>query len=299
MRLPSRGSSPTVPRILRGEARAWTAVVLLLVSRGTPAAAQESGGRPARPVYRLDLYLTTHDQWRGIRRNAHPVVQSDGMAGVAWGRVSLSAGGWTSLELGDTRSEPRPDLRSGRAGFSQTTLWGQAAYRSGSVTLTAGAIHDRYRRVGPDPSTTEVYGSARYQRGRWTGALSLWHAVDGAHGSYLEPRLAFHHFANPFAGPAVDWTTSLSAGFQLGQRDPDAASLPGPEDSGLTLIALGSAIRLAVNLAPRLALFARTGPELQISRDPAAKRGRNGGQADVRFWWPAQLGLSWPVEKRE
>ena len=71
------------------------------------------------------------------------------------------------VELGNTKLEPRPDLRAGTLGFSTTSVWGQVAFATRRWTVSGGAIRERYRRVGPDPAVWEVYGNVRYQQGRW------------------------------------------------------------------------------------------------------------------------------------
>lgn len=263
--------------------------------------AQAVAHRPEWLVRRADVYLATRERWRGIRRNAHPLLQSDLLVGLALGGLSLSGGGWAAVESGDTRAEPRPDLRAGSLGFSTASVWGQVAGGTGGLTLATGIIRDWYRRVGDDPAVTEVYLTGRFQRGRWTPSVSLWHAVTGAHGAYLEPAVAFHHFINPFAGPVLSWTSTLRAGFQLGERNPDGgAGVPGPEQTGFTHAGLGSSIRAAIPLGSDLSLLASLGGELQWSEDPATRRRRDGDTAArLALWWPFQVGLSYPLGRPE
>lgn len=249
---------------------------------------------------RLDLYATTRLDWRGVRRNAHLATQADAMAVAAYRVVNASVGAWTSMELEENAGEPRADLRAGAAGPTQRTLWGQLGYRKGDLSLALGAVRDWYTRAGDDPATVEAYAVVRLQAGRWSGAISVWESVDGIEGTYLEPALVFHHFVNPFAGPAVTWASGLRGGIQIGERNPDAGpSVPGPEGNGLTHVVLDSRIRATVYLGSGLALVAATGPELRINRDPATRRGRDGSEAGVRLWWPAQAGVSWPLRGRE
>lgn len=243
--------------------------------------------------------MTTRDLWRGIRRNAYPVTQMDGVLGVALGAVSLSGGVWASVEMGDTRHELRPDLRADDRAPSQWTVWGQVAARRARLAVAAGILQDSYVRTRPDPTVTELYATARLDAGRWMPSFSLWHAVDGADGDYLEPAIAFHHVVNPFAGPAAAWTSTLRAGIQVGHREPDGgAAVPGPTGVGLTHIALSTTFRLTASLRHDFGFALSFGPEVQVNRDPATKAHRDGSDAgDVRVWLPVQIGISWPFRR--
>ena len=265
----------------------------------TPLHAQATPEQPAWLLRRADLYFATRERWRGIRRNAHPVLQGDALAGVRLGRFTASAGGYGAVELGNTKRERRPDLRAGTLGFSTASVWGQVAFATRRWTVSGGAIRERYRRVGPDPVVWEAYGNVRYQQGRWAVSAGYWQAVDGAEGSYIEPAVTFYHFVNPFAGPIITWSTSLAAGIQLSERNPDAgAVVPGPEEEGLTHVVLGSAIRAAVPLVAGSALLLEIGPHLQVSLDSAARRRRDGSQAaPLALWCLLRAGISYPLRR--
>ena len=282
------------------------ATLLAVVQLGTAVAASERlsaqavMGNPEWLVRRVDVYVSTRDRWRGVRRNAMPWVQGDLSAGVRWSGLSLSAGGWAAVETGSTEEEPRADLRAGSLGMTAATGWVQAAASTGGLVTSVGVVRDWYRRTGSDPAVTELYGSARLQPGtRWSFALSAWHAVSGAGGTYLEPAWGFHHFINPFTGPVLSWTTALRAGFQAGARDPaGGAKVAGPEGTGLTHVALSSTVRGAWPVGYDLALLFALGPELQYGRDAAARRRRDGSRGPpLGFWWPLQVGLSYPVRR--
>lgn len=281
--------------------RRFTLAALTLISAFPDAVAQALPEKPAWLVRRANVYIVTRERWRGIRRNAYPLLQGDVVAGLKLGRLSLTAGGYGAVELGDTRDEPRPDLRAGTLGFSTATVWGQLAATSGGLTVSAGAIRDWYRRVGDDPVVSEIYTTARWQRGRWTSSVSYWHVVKGADGAYLEPAVAFHHFINPFTGPVVAWSTTLLAGFQIDQRDPGGGpAVPGPEDTGLTHVMLASTVRAAVPMFANFSLLLDLGPHLQWGIDPAARRRRDGSEAaQLALWWPLQIGVSYPLRRPE
>jgi hypothetical protein len=237
--------------------------------RPEPSAAQDVTAR-------VDLFETTRLDWRGIRRNAHWATQADAWLVAGTRGWSFGAGAWTSLELSSTLDEPRPDLRAGPPGPTQWSLWGQLGYRRQHLVLTAGVIRDWYVRPDNDPATTEAYVAGRLQAGRWSGSLALWESLDGVEGAYLEPAVSFHHLANPFAGPAV----------------------PGAEGTGFSHAILDSHVRAAFHLVRDVTLVAMTGPQLRFNRDSAVKRGRDGAEADVRFWWPLQAGVSFPIPRR-
>lgn len=264
------------------------------------AAAQHHAVERVAAAGRLDLFGSTLLEWRGIRRNAHPAIQADATGTLAYRGLIAAAGWWTSLELAGTADEPRPDLRAGAAGPTQASLWVQAGYRRGGLALTAGAIRDWFVRPAGDPATSEAFAAVRYQAGRWSGSLAYWESLSGVRGAYFEPAVAFHHIVNPFAGPAASWTSGLRGGFQLRERDPAAGvSVPGAVGTGLTHVIIDSRLRATIYLGSGLGLVAATGPELHFNRDPATRRDRDGAEAGVRFWWPVQAGLSWPLPRRE
>jgi hypothetical protein len=273
--------------------------VLLCVS-AQGAAAQWGRAPGPELVWRTNLIETNRLEWRGIRRNARLVTAADLSATLLHRGMSASAGLWTSIEPASTRNEPRPDLRAGGAGPTQWSFWGQLGYRRGPLSLAAGVVHDAFVRPGDDPSTTDGYITGRLQAGRWSGSLSLYESLAGVGGGYAEPSVTFHHFVNPFAGPAVTWSSTLRAGVQLGERDPEAGALvPGPEETGLTHVVAETRLYTAIPVARSAAILLATGPQLRFNRDPATKRGRDGSSADVRFWWFAQAGVSLPVRRRE
>ncbi len=281
-----------------GAVAVWTGLALLPIVRPDAAVAQT---RDALSITaRADAGLLTRDRWRGIRRNAHPVSHVDGLLGFLLGDFSVSAGAWTSVESGSTSGEVLPELRAGGWGPSQWSVWTQLAYRRGPLVISGGVLRDEFVRLVDDPAVTELYGSARLQHGRWSGSFAFWHAVDGATGTYLEPGIAFHHFVNPLTGPALSWTTTLRAGVQASRRIPDAAAVPGPTETGLTHVALGTGLRVALNIGWELALVLGAGVEAQLNVDPATKRHRDGSDAGkLRLWAPLYAGISVPLRRPE
>jgi hypothetical protein len=271
-------------------------VTAMLLGSATPAWTQAPR---LEPIVRVDAVAGTRDLRRGIRNNAHMVGDLDAVLGLQHGTVSLTVGAWSQFEANATRREPRPDLRAGPAGLTDWSAWLQFAHRTRRVTLATGVIRDFYRRVGADPAVTEIYGSVRLQAGRWSPSLSAWQATAGAGGLYLEPSLAWHHLANPFAGPAIIWTSTLRSGFQIGPRRPEGgAKVPGPMGTGLTFLSLNSSVRPEVDLGP-VALLMGIGVEAQINRDDATRLRRDGTRRGwFRVWAPLQLGLSYPSRRR-
>lgn len=262
------------------------------------AAVQTRAVEPLAGAARVDLFGSTLLEWRGIRRNARSVVQADATATAGYQGLTATVGGWTALELTGTGDEPRPDLRVGGAGPAQWSLWAQVGWHRPGVAVTLGAIRDWYVRPSADPSTAEAFAAVRAQAGRWSGSVSLYESLDGVHGAYLEPAITFHHFLNPFTGPALSWSTGVRGGFQLGSRNPEAGpAVPGAEGTGFTHLIVDSRLRVTIDVAWQLAVLVATGPELHFNRDPATKRGRDNFQADVRLWWPLQAGLSWPLRR--
>jgi hypothetical protein len=256
-------------------------------------------GQSARQVAvigRVDLFATTRDIRRGIRNNAEPLGELDAVVGLERNGLALTAGAWSAFEPQETRDEPRLDLRVGPAGLSDWSAWLQLTRRVERLSLSAGARRDWYRRVGSDPAVTELYALARLDVGSWSPSLSVWQAVSGADGLYLEPLLAFHPLRAPFVGRVADLAATVRAGFQIGRRNPDGgAKVPGPVGTGLTYVSLGTSIREGFWLVGSLSFVSIVGVEVQYNRDPATRVRRDGRRQDCRFGLraPIQIGLSY------
>ena len=269
------------------------ALALCAIAASTAGYAQAPPPPARSALLRADVFVSSRHHWRGIRRSDAPVLHADAAGGLRLGRFSLTAGGWTGLELQEADGRRHSDLRSGHWGLAEWDGWGQGAARLGPAILAMGVLRSTYLRQPEHPSVTEVYGWGQIHFNRLAVSLGVWHAVRGAEGTYVEPSIAFHHFINPFSGPAISWTTTATAGVQAGRRHP-APGIPGATGTGLTHAALTSAVRLAVNVGPAALVFAMS-PVIQVSRDPATY----GNESDIRFWWPFQAGISWPLRRPE
>ena len=269
------------------------ALALTAIAAGTAAYAQAPPPPARAALVRADVFVASRHHWRGIRRSDGLVLHADAAGGVRLGRFSLTTGGWAGLELQEADGQRHSDLRSGHWGLAEWDGWTQGAARMGPAILAMGVLRSTYLRQPEHPSVTEVYGLSQIHFNRFAASLGIWHALQGAEGTYFEPSIAFHHFINPFSGPAISWTTTATAGIQAGHRHP-APGIPGATGTGLTHAALTSAVRLAVNVGPAALVFAMS-PVIQVSRDPATYGNGN----DVRFWWPFQAGISWPLRRPE
>ena len=270
-----------------------TAAQLLLVLAPGVAGAQAPPPPGRSALIRADVFVSSRHHWRGIRRSDAPVLHADAAGGVRLGRFSLTAGGWAGLELREADGVSHSDLRPGHWGLAEWDGWGQAAARLGPAILAVGLLRSTYLRQPEHPSVAEVYGLGQIHFHRFAVSLGVWQSIRGAEGTYVEPSIAFHHFINPFSGPAISWITTATAGVQAVHRHP-AQGIPGATGTGLTHAALTSAVRLAVNVGPAALVFVMS-PVIQLSRDPATY----GNGSDIRFWWPFQAGVSWPLRRPE
>jgi hypothetical protein len=242
-------------------------------------------------IWRADLTGVTQYYWRGLRMNDHFALQPDAALGYARNGLSASIGGRAS---GDSELDGFfQDY------FQEFDAWGQVAVRRGGVTASLGAVRFWYRASGLlTAHSTEAYGWLRWQTGRWAPAVEAWTAVQGAHGTYLEPSITRYHIANPFAGPGASLSSRLSAGFQLGDRNPDSPLIPGPARAGLTFVELSTVLRVALDLGP-VTLVTSLGPSLRVNRDPAAKLQPDGSSDELRLSFPLQVGFALPGRKRQ
>ena len=242
-------------------------------------------------IWRADLTGVTQYSWRGIRRNDHFALQPDLALGYAHNGYSVSIGGRAS---GDTELDEFFDDY-----FQEFEAWGQLAVRKGGLTASLGAMRFWYR--APASATvhsTEAYGWIRWQLGRWAPAVQAWTGVQGVHGSYIEPSITRYHIANPFAGPGASLSSRLSAGFQLGDRNPDSPLIPGAARTGLTFVELATVLRVALDLGP-VTLVTSLGPALRVNRDPAAKLQPDGSSDKVHLSFPLQVGFALPGRRRQ
>ncbi len=259
-----------------------------MVAPGTAQGQREDAG-PF--VWRADLTGLTRYYWRGIRMNDHFALQPDAALGYARNGFSATIGARAS---GDGELDDFIDEY-----FTELNAWGQVAVRRGGVTASLGAMRFWYRvPSGPTVHTTEAYGWIRWQSGRWAPAVQLWTAVQGAHGSYIEPSLTRYHIANPFAGPGASLSTRLRAGVQLGDRDPDSPLIPGPVGNGLIFVELATTLRVALDMGP-ITLVSSVGPALRINRDPTAKLQPDGSSDKVQLVVPFQVGFALPGRRRQ
>ncbi|MEP7325145.1 MAG: hypothetical protein ABI836_04280 [Gemmatimonadota bacterium] len=242
-------------------------------------------------VWRADVTGVTRYSWRGIQMNERFALQPDLALGYAHNGYSVSAGGRAS---GDSKLD---DLL--HEYFQELDVWGQVAVRQGGVTAALGAMRFWYRVPSLEAvHTTEAYGLFRWQTGRWAPAVQAWSGVQGVHGVYFEPSLTRHHIANPFAGPGASLSSKLSAGFQLGDRNPDSPLIPGPVRTGLAFVELATVLRVALDLGP-VTLVSSFGPALRFNRDPTAKLQPDGSSDKVHLSWPLQIGVALPGRNRQ
>jgi len=268
-----------------------SAALLCLAACAAPACAHGQLQDAGPFIWRADLTGVTQYSWRGIRLNDHFAVQPDLALGFANKGYSVSVGGRAS---GDTELDGFFNDY-----FHEFDAWGQLAVRKGGLTASLGAMRFWYRApASATAHSTEAYGWIRWQLGRWAPAVQAWTGVQGVHGSYFEPSITRYHIANPFAGPGASLSSRLSAGFQLGNRNPDSPLIPGPARSGLIFVELATVLRVALDLGP-VTLVTSFGPELRVNRDPAAKLQNDGSSDKVRLMWPLQVGLALPGRRRQ
>lgn len=265
---------------------------LIILAFLTGSAAAHGQLQDAGPfIWRADLTGVTQYSWRGIRMNDRFALQPDVALGYAHDGYSASVGGRSS---GDSDlDEFFHDY------FQEFDAWGQVALRRGGLNAALGVMRFWYR--APAAATvhsTETYAWLRWQLGRWAPALQAWTGIQGVHGTYLEPSITRYHIANPFAGPGASLSSRVSAGFQLGDRDPDSPLIPGSTGTGLIFVELATVLRVALDLGP-VTLVTSFGPSLRMNRDPAAKLQTDGSSDKLHLSFPLQVGVALPGRRRQ
>jgi hypothetical protein len=266
----------------------WILIFTAGVSlRAVPVQAQTEIG--------IDLGLMTSYVWRGLTLTNKPVVQPAVYVSFPVGNASITAGAWSSIDLGKY-DDPTDDisLSGGSSGFNLAELepYAEVSIPAGKATVTGGVVGYVYpnsadapgfgRRTS-DANTLEIYGKLGWDA-LLSPELSVYYDLDKIKGAYIEGGLSYSLAASDQT--SVD--LGALAGFNAGRvvRD-DPRELANYSDDGFTHLDLSAAIPFttgSLSITPAVHLVV-TGDEFTKVTSPA-------NQSDLKLWGGVSIGWS-------
>jgi hypothetical protein len=200
---------------------------------GTPASAQVTLG--------WDVAGFSSYVWRGLSLTNKPVIQPDAYLTIPLGKASLTAGGWSSIDIGKY-DNANNDISEGggTSAFNLTEFdwWGEIGIPVGVATLTGGAtgyIYPNDAGFTKDFNTVEVYGKIALST-VLSPKLSAYYDVDKVKGIYIEGSVS-HGFP---IGPK-SLTLGALAGYSNNEQ-PSSDPSANFADNGLTHVDLSASM---------------------------------------------------------
>ncbi|HSL71715.1 MAG TPA: hypothetical protein VK864_15820 [Longimicrobiales bacterium] len=241
-----------------------------------------------------DVVMRSMHVWRGVTRSSRPVLQPSLFA--AWQPYgwTVTAGIWSSSELGGLEAGHLTDAGADRH-HAEINYWLEGHTRIDGIDLRLGTVRFDLRgdslRSGRSNTfdTGEVYGAVMVPITDLTlvGA-ALAYDYDAVRGAYLA--LQGQHHAPFLSLPSLMASLVLTAdaGFTLGQEtDPERLTEVGYfADRGLTHVTVSTALRVTFE---RVGAF--LGGSFQFNEDAAARRIRFAERNWRKSWLEAGVSL--------
>ena len=265
---------------------------ILLAAPAHEAAAQTEVGA------QLDLFSAY--VWRGVTYTNKPVAQPDVWISFPAGNASITAGGWTNIELGKY-DDPDDDISEsgGLSAFNVAEFnpYAEVSFSNGKAAITGGVIGYLFPNdlddapnggLDSESNTWEVYGIVGFDV-PLAPEISLYYDFDKVKGAYLEGGVSH---SVPL-GESHTLDLSGLVGLNLGQGfDEDAESF-NFEDDGLTHLDFGAGVPLtagAFSITPVV--------HLQVSADEFTKfHSPSSDGSDFKLWGGVSIGWSNAVEE--
>ena len=244
----------------------------------------------------LDLFSSY--VWRGVSLANKPVAQPDVWVSFPAGTASITAGGWTSIEIGKYDGSDDISESGGLSAFNLAEFnpYAEVSFGAGKATLTGGVIgyiypNDTDNGLNSDFNTWEIYGKVGLDT-PLAPELSLYYDIDKVNGAYLEGAVS-HSLA-------LDENHTLDlgalAGFTAGQNfDPDSDDFTNNfEDNGFTHLDLSAGVPLTAGMFSITPVL-----HFQIGVDELTKFTSLSNESDVKLWGGVSIGWSNAVEEEE
>ena len=269
-------------------------VVIGVLSSAVPAHAQATFG--------VDLDLFSSYVWRGLSLTNRPVAQPSVWVSFPAGGASITAGGWSNIDLGrydDLADHIGESGGSSAFNFAEFDPYAEVSFPAGVATLTGGVTAYIYPNDETAPNdfgllttasnTVEIYGKVGLDV-PLSPELSIYYDVDKIKGAYIEGSVG-HSLA---ASEKVSIDLGAVAGFSAGQgisEDLDESS--NFEDNGFTHLDLSAGVPFSagvLSITPVLHLVITGDERIKISSPSNIDKG-------AKLW--GGVSLSWSNEEEE
>jgi hypothetical protein len=250
----------------------------------------------AQTTVGADLYLYSSYVWRGLTLTNHPVLQPDLYVTIPAGNASITAGGWSSFDLGkhdDINNDISESGGTSSFDLAEFDWWGEISYPVGKVTLTGGATGYIYPNTATPTSvsglltkannTVELYAKAAVDA-PLSPKVAFYYDVDKIKGAYFEGGITY---ALP-ASEKVSVNLGALAGFSAGQGV-KAGEFANFADNGFTHLDLSAGVPLEagpLSITPVL--------HLVVAGDDFVKITSPTETHDAKLW--GGVSISWSKE---
>jgi hypothetical protein len=282
---PVRREGQTMPiGSVRPFVSVWSVAPLLVASLIPTSATAQSLTAVGGDAALRSTYL-----WRGITRTSGWVLQPDLFASTAFQAFTVTAGWWSTIELGSPDPNDPTNSSLGSTWFGQSDLWLEFAKRLGPTNLAAGITRylydaDAFGQSADAVNSTELYADVWHSSGPVVPRLSVWFDIDRVRGVYTETGIDLRVPILPSYDPVVSVYLGALAGWNWGQEvnaekpeEPAYFSERGLTHVDLSLLVMGGHEQRYATLELHY-VFARDGG----ARPP-------GSTASESRWW---LGLA-------
>jgi hypothetical protein len=241
----------------------------------------------------VDLGFFSSYVWRGLTLTNKPVAQPALYVSFPVGNASITAGGWSSIDLGKYDDADDLSQSGGSSAFNLAEFqpYAEVSFPLGRATLTGGVTGYIYPNDAPAPAlglmTTgenswEIYGKLGLDA-LLSPEVSVYYDVDRVKGAYIEGGVSY----SLDASQQVSVDLGAVAGFSAGQdASGSLEELPRFLDDGFTHLDLSAGIPFtagSIAITPVLHVIV-TGDEFTKATSPT-------DDSDVKLW--GGVTLSW------
>jgi hypothetical protein len=248
----------------------------------------------------VDLGLFSSYVWRGLTLTNKPVAQPALYVSFPVGSASITAGGWSNIDLG--KYDDFADDISVSGGNSALNLaefqpYAEVSFPVGQATLTGGVTGYIYPNDAPAPAlglmtsgenTWEIYGKLGFDAA-FSPEVSIYYDIDRVKGAYIEGAVSY----SVAASEQVSFDLGAAAGFSAGQDASGSLDeYPRFLENGFTHLDVSAGVPFlagSVSITPVLHVIV-AGDEFTKTTSPT-------NENDIKLWggvslsWSRALGL--------
>lgn len=253
----------------------------------------------AQATYGVDLDIFSSYVWRGLTLTNKPVAQPAVWVSFPAGNASITAGGWSSIDLGkyDNGSDISESGGTSAFNFAEFDPYAEVSFPAGKATLTGGVtayIYPNDAGLTEDANTVEIYGKVDLDV-PLSPSLSVYYDVDKIKGAYIEAGLS-HSLA---ASEKVSIDLGAAAGFSAGQGiSDDIDESFNFADDGLTHVDFSAGVPFTAgvfSITPVVHFVVNVDDATKVTKFDDA--GLLPNSEDVKLW--GGISLSWSNDSGE